>query len=70
MNPITHLLASWSLAEASALDERDRAVVAWVGVAPDLDGFGALVDEAGDARSAPGRASAPEPMLAGAQRYP
>ncbi|QQR74591.1 MAG: metal-dependent hydrolase [Holophagales bacterium] len=46
MNPITHLLASWSLAEASALDERDRAVVAWVGAAPDLDGLGALGDTA------------------------
>ncbi len=46
MNPITHLLASWSLAEVSGLEERDRAIVAWVGAAPDLDGFGAITDTA------------------------
>ena len=44
MNPITHLLASWSLAEASGLEARDRAVVAWVGLAPDLDGLGVVPD--------------------------
>lgn len=46
MNPITHLLASWSMAEVSGLDERDRAVVAWAGLAPDLDGLGAGIDSA------------------------
>jgi hypothetical protein len=46
MNPITHLLASWSLAEGSGLEERDRAIVAWVGASPDLDGFGAITDTA------------------------
>ena len=46
MNPITHLLASWSMAEVSGLEERDRAVVAWVGLAPDLDGLGAVADSA------------------------
>jgi LexA-binding, inner membrane-associated putative hydrolase len=44
MNPITHLLASWSLAEASELELPDRNLVAWCGVLPDLDGLGALVD--------------------------
>lgn len=44
MNPITHLLASWSLAEASDLDLEDRNLVAWCGVLPDLDGLGAIVD--------------------------
>jgi inner membrane protein len=44
MSPITHLLASWSLAEASGLDGRDRAVITWAGVAPDLDGLGAIPD--------------------------
>ena len=44
MNPITHLLASWSLAEASDLDLADRNLVAWCGVLPDLDGLGAVVD--------------------------
>lgn len=46
MNPITHLLASWSLAEVTGLEERDRAIVAWSGLAPDLDGLGAVVDSA------------------------
>lgn len=44
MNPVTHLLASWSLAEASGLDRRDRAIVTWIGVAPDLDGLGLAAD--------------------------
>jgi inner membrane protein len=44
MNPITHLLASWSLAEGSDLQTRDRAVVTWVGLAPDLDGLGVVPD--------------------------
>lgn len=44
MNPITHLLASWTMAEVTGLDERDRAVVSWAGVAPDLDGLGAVAD--------------------------
>ena len=44
VNPITHLLTSWSLAEASTLGPRDRAIIAWLGVAPDIDGLGAVVD--------------------------
>ncbi len=46
MNPITHFLASWSLGEVSGLEARDRAIVAWAGLAPDLDGFGAVTDTA------------------------
>ena len=44
MNLITHFLASWTLAEASALDQRDRNLITWVGFAPDLDGLGAIPD--------------------------
>jgi hypothetical protein len=44
MNPITHLLASWSLAEASDLEHSDRTLITWCGVLPDLDGLGAAVD--------------------------
>jgi inner membrane protein len=44
MSPITHLLASWSLAEASDLDLADRNLVAWCGLLPDLDGLGVMVD--------------------------
>jgi len=41
VNPITHFLAGWCLAETQpAFSRRERAVVALAGVAPDLDGFG------------------------------
>ena len=46
MNPITHLLASWWLGEASSLASRDRNLITWAGVLPDLDGAGAIVDAA------------------------
>lgn len=43
MNPITHALAGWCLAEAvPGLEKRDRAIVVAAAVAPDLDGFGLL----------------------------
>jgi inner membrane protein len=41
---LTHLLASWTLAQAAPLQRRDRAIVTWAGVAPDLDGAGLLID--------------------------
>jgi len=44
MNPITHFLVSWSVAEGAALGKRDRAIVTLAGVAPDLDGAGAVVE--------------------------
>src|SRR5260370_15529073 len=41
MNPITHALAAWCLAEtAPRLTNRERGVVVLAGVAPDLDGLG------------------------------
>jgi len=46
MNPITHFLASWSLADALGLRGRDRALATWCGVLPDADGLGVLLDEA------------------------
>lgn len=43
MNPITHALSGWVLAEAvPGLEGRDRAIVTAGAVAPDLDGFGML----------------------------
>jgi len=43
MNPITHALSGWCLAEAvPALTRRDRAIVVASAVAPDLDGLGML----------------------------
>lgn len=44
MSPITHLLASWALAEASVKDRRKRIHIALAGVAPDLDGLGVVID--------------------------
>ncbi len=44
MNPITHLLAGWSAANAAGLDRRDRLLVTLAGVVPDLDGLGIVVD--------------------------
>jgi len=43
MNPITHALSGWCLAEAvPRLERRDRAIVVVSAIAPDLDGFGML----------------------------
>ena len=44
MNPVSHFLVSWSFAEPVHLDLRDKAIVTWLGVAPDLDGMGGVVD--------------------------
>lgn len=44
MNPITHLFAGWTLGDLTTQDQRDRALIAWSGVAPDLDGLSFLPD--------------------------
>jgi inner membrane protein len=44
MSPVTHLLASWLVANAVPLDHRERAIVAVSGIAPDIDGFGLVMD--------------------------
>lgn len=44
MNVVTHLLADWALAAPTQHSRRDRALVTWAGVAPDLDGLGIVVD--------------------------
>lgn len=44
MHVVTHLLAGWTLAEQTRLEKRDKAIVAWASVAPDLDGIGLPVD--------------------------
>jgi inner membrane protein len=46
MSPITHFLASWSLADVTGLRDRDQALVTWCGVLPDVDGLGVVVDGA------------------------
>jgi inner membrane protein len=44
MNPITHLLMSWTLADNVVREEHDRHLITWAGVLPDLDGLGAVAD--------------------------
>ena len=42
LNPLTHFLVSWGVANAAPLGRRERAIVTLAGVAPDLDGLGAI----------------------------
>ena len=42
MNPITHFLVSWDLANVVPFERRDRALITLAGVIPDIDGFGAI----------------------------
>ena len=44
MSPITHFLVGWSALERTQAVHRDRALIAWIGLAPDLDGVGIVVD--------------------------
>ncbi len=44
MHPITHLLAGWTVAELAQLPPRDRAIVTWACVVPDIDGIGYAID--------------------------
>lgn len=46
MNPVTHLLASWAVAEAvPETTRRERLLITLGGVIPDLDGLGAVPDK-------------------------
>ena len=42
MSPVTHFLASWLVASVPKLERRDVALVTFAGVAPDVDGLGAI----------------------------
>ncbi|MDH3997300.1 MAG: hypothetical protein OET90_00530 [Desulfuromonadales bacterium] len=44
MNPATHLLLSWSLANSCQINRRERAMVTLAGVVPDFDGAGLALD--------------------------
>lgn len=45
MNPITHALSGWLLAETfPRLTHRDRAVIIIAAIAPDIDGLGAIAE--------------------------
>ena len=44
MNPISHLLTGWVVANTADLTTRDRVVVTLAGVAPDIDGLGVVAE--------------------------
>ena len=44
MNPASHLLVSWSIANTCTSCRRDRAMVTIAGVIPDFDGAGIIAD--------------------------
>lgn len=44
MQPITHLLASWTVASIPRLERRDRAIITLVGISPDIDGMGIIAE--------------------------
>lgn len=44
MNPVTHFLVGWMVANSATLSRRERAAVALAGVVPDLDGLGAPIE--------------------------
>ncbi|MFC1896106.1 metal-dependent hydrolase, partial [Thermodesulfobacteriota bacterium] len=44
MSPVTHLLISWSIANTTPLNRRERALVTLSGVVPDIDGLGLIAD--------------------------
>ena len=45
MSPITHFLMGWAVANsAPSLDKRERAMVTWASVVPDIDGLGIVAD--------------------------
>ena len=45
MSPITHFLIGWTVANAvPSLNKRERAMVTWASVVPDLDGLGIFAE--------------------------
>jgi inner membrane protein len=46
MSPITHFFMGWAVANsAPSLTKRERAVVTWASVVPDLDGLGIIAEQ-------------------------
>jgi hypothetical protein len=46
MSPITHFFMGWAVANAvPSLTKRDRALVTWASVAPDMDGLGIIAEK-------------------------
>jgi len=44
MNPASHFLLSWTIANTANLPRRDRALVTLTGVIPDIDGVGIIAE--------------------------
>lgn len=44
MSPVTHILISWSVANACPVSRRERLLVTLAGILPDIDGAGLLFD--------------------------
>ena len=44
MNPVSHLLTGWVVANTVDLKARDRALVTLAGVVPDIDGLGLVAE--------------------------
>ena len=44
MSPVTHFFTGWVLANSASLTRRDRALVTFSAVVPDVDGLGILVE--------------------------
>ena len=44
MSPVTHFFTGWVFANCFDLERRDRAIVTWACVAPDIDGFGIVAE--------------------------
>ena len=51
MSPFAHLIGSWLVASATTNNPRDRKLVTWAGVLPDLDGLGVVPDVVGSCLS-------------------
>ena len=46
MSPITHFFTGWAVANSvPSLTKRDRAIVTWASVAPDIDGLGIIAEK-------------------------
>lgn len=44
MSPITHFLVGWTVLERFHASNRDKAIVVFAGLAPDIDGIGIVID--------------------------
>jgi inner membrane protein len=44
MSPVTHFLSGWVLANCARLDRKDRALVTFACVIPDIDGLGIIAE--------------------------